>query len=75
MNDAAVTRPQTFAQKALARAAGLDFVEIGQVVDARPDIVLNEAAEILADEVDLIRGNVKLAALFLLAEPTASSVE
>ncbi|MCL4862102.1 MAG: 3-isopropylmalate dehydratase large subunit [Caldilineaceae bacterium] len=33
--------PQTFAQKALARAAGLDFVEAGQVVDARPDIVLS----------------------------------
>lgn len=33
--------PQTFAQKALARAAGLDFVEVGQVVDARPDIVLS----------------------------------
>lgn len=34
-------RPQTFAQKALARAAGLDFVEVGQVVDARPDVVLS----------------------------------
>ena len=33
--------PQTFAQKALARAAGLAFVEVGQVVDARPDIVLS----------------------------------
>ena len=32
---------QTFAQKALARAAGLDFVEVGQVVDARPDVVLS----------------------------------
>ena len=32
---------QTFAQKALARAAGLDAVEVGQVVDARPDIVLS----------------------------------
>ena len=32
---------QTFAQKALARAAGLDFVEVGQVIDARPDIVLS----------------------------------
>ena len=40
MSDA-TTRSQTFAQKALARAAGLDFVEIGQVVDARPDIVLS----------------------------------
>jgi 3-isopropylmalate/(R)-2-methylmalate dehydratase large subunit len=35
------TRPQTFAQKALARAAGLDYVEISQVVDARPDVVLS----------------------------------
>ncbi|MBO9394852.1 3-isopropylmalate dehydratase large subunit [Caldilinea sp.] len=32
---------QTFAQKALARAAGLASVEVGQVVDARPDIVLS----------------------------------
>ncbi len=35
------TTPQTFAQKALARAAGLDHVEVGQVVDARPDVVLS----------------------------------
>lgn len=34
-------QPQTFAQKALARAAGLDAVAIGQVVDARPDVVLS----------------------------------
>jgi 3-isopropylmalate/(R)-2-methylmalate dehydratase large subunit len=33
--------PQTFAQKALARSAGLAAVEIGQVVDARPDVVLS----------------------------------
>ncbi len=32
---------QTFAQKAIARAAGLDFVEVGQVVDVRPDVVLS----------------------------------
>jgi 3-isopropylmalate/(R)-2-methylmalate dehydratase large subunit len=32
---------QTFAQKALARAAGLASVAAGQVVDARPDIVLS----------------------------------
>ncbi|MFZ1752545.1 MAG: aconitase/3-isopropylmalate dehydratase large subunit family protein [Caldilineaceae bacterium] len=32
---------QTFAQKALARAAGLDSVAVGQVVDARPDVVLS----------------------------------
>lgn len=31
----------TFVQKVLARAAGLNHVEIGQVVDARPDIVLS----------------------------------
>jgi 3-isopropylmalate/(R)-2-methylmalate dehydratase large subunit len=31
----------TFAQKALARAAGLTQVEVGQVVDARPDIILS----------------------------------
>ena len=31
----------TFAQKALARAAGLPSVTVGQVVDARPDVVLS----------------------------------
>jgi len=35
------TTPQTFAQKALAQAAGIDSVEVGQVVDARPDVVLS----------------------------------
>jgi 3-isopropylmalate/(R)-2-methylmalate dehydratase large subunit len=33
--------PQTFAQKAIARSAGLSHVEVGQVVDARPDVVLS----------------------------------
>ena len=33
--------PQTFAQKALARAAGLPYVEVGQVVDAQPHVVLS----------------------------------
>ncbi|MEZ4639328.1 MAG: 3-isopropylmalate dehydratase large subunit [Caldilineaceae bacterium] len=32
---------QSFAQKAIARAAGLDYVEVGQVVDVRPDVVLS----------------------------------
>ncbi len=32
---------QTFAQKALARAAGLPTVAVGQVVDARPDVILS----------------------------------
>ncbi|MFQ5342674.1 MAG: aconitase family protein, partial [Anaerolineae bacterium] len=32
---------QTFAQKALARAAGLDQVEVGQVVDMAPDVALS----------------------------------
>ncbi len=32
---------QTFAQKALARAAGLARAEIGQIVDAVPDVVLS----------------------------------
>lgn len=32
---------QTFAQKTLARAAGLASVDVGQVVDARPDVVLS----------------------------------
>ena len=36
-----IALPQTFAQKALARAAGLDQVEVGQVIDARPHVVLS----------------------------------
>jgi 3-isopropylmalate/(R)-2-methylmalate dehydratase large subunit len=32
---------RTFAQKALARAASLGSVEVGQVVDARPDLALS----------------------------------
>ncbi len=32
---------QTFAQKALARAAGCDRVEVGEVVDVQPDVVLS----------------------------------
>ena len=32
---------QTFAQKALARAAGREKVEVGEVVDVRPDVVLS----------------------------------
>ena len=32
---------QTFAQKALARAAGLESTEVGEIVDARPDVALS----------------------------------
>jgi 3-isopropylmalate/(R)-2-methylmalate dehydratase large subunit len=32
---------RTFVQKALARAAGLAHAEVGQIVDARPDIILS----------------------------------
>ena len=32
---------RTFAQKALARAAGLESAEVGEVVDVRPDVVLS----------------------------------
>lgn len=32
---------ETFAQKALARAAGIARVAVGQIVDARPDVVLS----------------------------------
>ena len=32
---------RTFAQKALARAGGLESVAVGEIVDARPDIVLS----------------------------------
>ena len=35
------TAARTFAQKALARAAGEEAVAVGQIVDARPDIVLS----------------------------------
>ncbi len=41
MVDLGVKLPQTFAQKALARAAGFATVAIGQVVDARPDVILS----------------------------------
>ena len=42
MSDATqTTPPQTFAQKALARAAGLPSTAVSQVVDARPDVVLS----------------------------------
>lgn len=40
-SDGSGGQPQTFAQKALAQAAGLPGVEISQVVDARPDVVLS----------------------------------
>ncbi|NOZ51258.1 MAG: homoaconitate hydratase family protein [Chloroflexi bacterium] len=33
--------PMTFAQKSLARAAGLSTVQPGQIVDARPDVALS----------------------------------
>ena len=41
MNEPEAASPQTFAQKALARAAGLEMVQVGQVVDAAPDVVLS----------------------------------
>jgi len=41
MVDLGVNLSQTFAQKALARAAGLATVAVGQVVDAQPDVVLS----------------------------------
>jgi 3-isopropylmalate/(R)-2-methylmalate dehydratase large subunit len=40
-NQVGENSPKTFAQKALARSAGFSSVEIGQVVDARPDVVLS----------------------------------
>jgi carboxyl-terminal processing protease len=39
---------------------------------ARPDIVLNEAAQVLSDEIDLIRSNTKLAAQILPHEGAAN---
>ena len=35
---------QTFAQKALARAAGRESVSVGEIVDARPDLILSHDA-------------------------------
>ena len=35
---------QTFAQKALARAAGHESVSVGEIVDARPDLILSHDA-------------------------------
>jgi 3-isopropylmalate/(R)-2-methylmalate dehydratase large subunit len=40
-NTPVTASPQTFAQKVLARSAGLPAVAVGQVVDARPDVVLS----------------------------------
>ncbi len=39
--DSGGNEAQTFAQKALARAAGCERVEVGEVVDVRPDLVLS----------------------------------
>ena len=39
--DSGRNEAQTFAQKALARAAGCEKVEVGEVVDVRPDVVLS----------------------------------
>jgi 3-isopropylmalate/(R)-2-methylmalate dehydratase large subunit len=39
--DPARPQPATFAEKALARAAGLARTQAGQVVDARPDVALS----------------------------------
>ena len=39
--DAGNGSARNFAQKAIARAAGLESVEIGEVVDVRPDVVLS----------------------------------
>jgi len=36
-----MTQPKSFAQKAIARAAGLDHVVEGQVVDAQPDVMMS----------------------------------
>jgi homoaconitate hydratase family protein len=41
MNTPHAPRGYTFAEKALARAAGLPFTVAGQIVDARPDIALS----------------------------------
>ena len=35
---------QTFAQKALARAAGRESIPVGEIVDARPDLILSHDA-------------------------------
>ncbi|MCY3902025.1 MAG: 3-isopropylmalate dehydratase large subunit [Caldilineaceae bacterium] len=52
---------RTFAQKAIARAAGLDFVEIGEVVDVRPDIVLSHDNSAAIREIWLQFGQARVA--------------
>ena len=35
------TPPQTFAQKALARAAGRAHADVGEILDVAPDVILS----------------------------------
>ena len=44
----------TFAQKALARAAGKDYVEIGEIVNANVDVAMMD--DILGPRIEIAEG-------------------
>ncbi len=54
--------PMTFAQKALARASGCDRVDVGEVVDVRPDLVLSHDNTAAIREIWLQFGQERVAA-------------
>ena len=56
------TEAMTFAQKALARAAGCERVEVGEVVDVRPDLVLSHDNTAAIREIWLQFGQKRVAA-------------
>lgn len=56
------TEAFTFAQKALARAAGCERVEVGEVVDVRPDLVLSHDNTAAIREIWLQFGQERVAA-------------
>lgn len=47
-------RGMTFAQKALARAAGKDYVEIGEIVNANVDVAMMD--DILGPRIEIAKG-------------------
>ena len=54
--------PMTFAQKALARAGGCESVDVGEVVDVRPDLVLSHDNTAAIREIWLQFGQKRVAA-------------
>ena len=55
-------RGMTFAQKALARAAGKDYVEIGEIVNANVDVAMMD--DILGPRSEIAKGRRNLALTF-----------